>query len=62
MVHGDFYGEVGKQRMEQTLLTAEHEHLVKQARLAGRSSSGSSSAPRRGLVARSAALIMTLLK
>ena len=55
---GDFYCEVAKERIEQSLKAAEHDHLVKQVRF-GRSSG---SVPRNGLVARSAALLMTLFK
>ena len=56
---GDFYCEVAKERIEQSLKVAEHDHLVKQVRLVGRSSGSN---PRNGLVARSAALLMTLFK
>ena len=58
MFDGDFYCEVAHERIEQRLKAAEHDALVKQVRLARRSSSGL----RNGLVARSAALLMTLFK
>ena len=60
MFDGDFYCEVANERIEQRLKAAEHDALVKQVRLARRSSS--SSGLRNGLVARSAALLMTLFK
>ena len=59
MFDGDFYCEVANERIEQRLKAAEHDDLVKQVRLARRSSS---SGLRNGLVARSAALLMTLFK
>ena len=55
MFHGDYSYEWAKERMETAIRDHEHDQLVKQLRLARKGH-------RSGLVARSAALIMTLFR
>ncbi len=55
MFYGDYYHEVAKERMQTAIRDREHAHLVKQLRSASKDS-------RSGLIARSAALIMSLFR
>jgi hypothetical protein len=55
MFYGDYSYELAKERMETAIRAREHDQLVKQLRLARK-------VPHSGLVARSAALIMTLFR
>jgi hypothetical protein len=55
MFYGDYYHALAKERMHTAIREREHAHLVKQLRLAGKG-------PRSGLIARSAALILSLFR
>ena len=55
MFDGDYSYELSKERMQTAIKAHEHDHLVKQLRLANRDS-------RSGVIARSAALIMSLFR
>ena len=55
MLYGDYEHVLAKERMESAIREREHDRLVKQLRLASRG-------PRRGLIARSVALITSLFR
>jgi hypothetical protein len=55
MLYGDYEHVLAKERMQTAIREREHDRLVKQLRSANRS-------PRGGLIARSAALIMSLFR
>ena len=55
MFYGDYYQALAKERMHTAIRECEHDHLVKQLRMAGKG-------PRTSLIARSAALILSLLR
>ena len=57
MFYGDYSYELSRERMDDAIRAADHARLVKQLRLARKGP-----APRSGLVARSAALIMSLFR
>ena len=56
MFYGDYHQELAKERMQAAIEQREHATLVKQVRLAGRSS------PRGGMFARSAAFVTALFR
>ena len=58
MFYGDYSYDLAKERMETAIKDHEHDRLVKQLRLARKGSA----AQRSGLIARSAALIMSLFR
>jgi hypothetical protein len=55
MFYGDYYQALAKERMHTAIREREHDHLVKQLRMAGKG-------PRSSLIARSAALILSLFR
>ena len=55
MLYGDYEHVLAKERMQSAIREREHDRLVKQLRSASRS-------PRRGLIARSVALITSLFR
>jgi hypothetical protein len=55
MFYGDYYHALAKERMHTAIREREHDHLVKQLRSASKGT-------RSGVIARSAALIMSLFR